>query len=114
MKMEGEFFKINFDHETNTIFFEGSLRLWDPTEYQKIKQFMLDVHDLNIKELTLNYVNLEFMNSFGISILCKFILEIKPMNKVALTVVGNKDILWQKKSFENLKKLWDQITVTSE
>lgn len=112
--MEGDSYKIWFDHTNNTIYFDGSLRLWDPSEYQKIKQFMLDVHDLNITELYLNFVKLDFLNSSGISMLCKFIFEVKRINKLTLYVVGNKEILWMKKSFENLLKLWDKIVLVFE
>jgi hypothetical protein len=111
MKLEDENYKIWFDETVNTIYFEGSIRLWDPTDYSKIKQFMLDTHELNISELFLNFVKLEFLNSSGISTLCKFILDIKKVNKVSLHIIGNNTILWQKKSFENLLKLWDKIAI---
>lgn len=114
MKLQGDNYEIRFEEDRNTIMFEGSLRLWDPTDYSKIKQFMLDVHDLNIPELYLNFVRLDFLNSSGISTLCKFILDAKKMNKLNLHIIGNETILWQKKSFENLVKLWDKITLEFE
>lgn len=107
--IKGDIYRIFYDETEKTIFFEGSLRLWDPSEYQKIRQFMLDTLDLNITELSLDFYRLEFLNSSGISTLCKFILDAKKINRHTIIVIGNKEILWQKKSFDNLSRLWDAI-----
>lgn len=114
MKLVGENYRIWFENRNNVIYFEGSLRLWDPMDYQKIHQFMMDIHELDIRELSLNFVKLDFLNSSGISTLCKFILDIKKTNKVCLNITGNEKILWQKKSFENLTKLWEKIVLKFE
>lgn len=107
--IKGDIYTIRYIDEDQAIYFEGSLRLWDPSEYQKIRQFMIDTLELDIEELTLDFVKLEFLNSSGISTLCKFILDAKKINRHPIRVVGNSAILWQKKSFENLSKLWDAI-----
>ena len=114
MKIETDFYEISYDEKKDTIYFKGSLREWDPVEYNKIRKFMLDVHDLDIDNLHLNMLDLDFLNSSGISMLCKFIFEIKRQDKVRLNILGNKDFLWQKKSFWNLKKLWDSIELDFE
>lgn len=109
MIIENDDYKIWYDEKNETIFFQGSLRLWDPVSYQKIRQMMLDIYALDTEKLLLDFKNLDFMNSSGISTLCKFIFDAKEMQKKKLKIVGNTEILWQKKSFENLKKIWDQI-----
>ena len=109
MKIEHELFKIWFEENQNTVFFEGSLRLWDPTEYTRIKKMLLEIYDLEISDLTMDFLNLNFLNSSGISTLVKFIFEAKKINKHKICIIGNKEILWQKKSFENLTKIWPEI-----
>jgi hypothetical protein len=45
-------------------------------------------------------------------VLCRYIFAIKDaVPSKAVTIVGNTNILWQTKSFENLKKIWDKLTV---
>ena len=109
MEFNGQDFKINIDNLNNTENLSRSLRLWTPAHYNTIKQFLLDVHDLDIIELQLNFKNMDFLNSSGISMLCTFILEIKKLNKMPVKIIGNKNILWQTKSFQNLKLLWDRL-----
>ncbi len=111
IKLEDEFYKITFDEEKSTIYFEGALRLNDFSRFEKIKQFMLDIYSLDNKELFIDFLKLDFLNSAGISMLCNFIFDIKDQNKKPVTITGNKDILWQKKSFENLKIIWEGINI---
>jgi hypothetical protein len=111
MRIDDELFKIIYDEEKNTIFFEGSLRLNDFKRFDKIKQFMLDVYGLESPELILDFLKLDFLNSAGISTLCNFIFEIKDRNKKNVRILGNNNIQWQKKSFENLKIIWDKIEI---
>jgi hypothetical protein len=109
LKIEGDNFKIWYKKEDQIIYFEGSLRLWDPSEYSEIRKFMLNIHDLGMDSLTLDLSNLEFLNSSGISMLCKFVFEIKKSNRLSITLIGKNEIMWQQKSLHNIKKLWDRI-----
>lgn len=109
LKIEGEIYKIWYLDNDTTIYFQGSLRLWDPQEYSRIKQYMLDIYELDIEALSINLTELDFLNSSGISMLCKFVFETKKLNRIPITIIGRNDILWQKKSLHNLKKLWDRI-----
>ena len=111
MKIEDELFNITYNDGSNTIFFEGSVRLNDMQRFDKIKQFMLDIFSLETSELNIDFIKLDFLNSAGISMLCNFIYEIKDTNKKKVQIVGNKDIQWQKKSFENLKIIWKDIQI---
>lgn len=109
LKIEDDNFKIWYEESEYAVFFEGSLRLWDPSEYSSIKQFLLDIHDFGMDCLTIDISNLEFLNSSGINMLCKFVFEMKKVNRTNLLIIGRANILWQKKSLQNLKKLWDKI-----
>lgn len=109
MKIENETFKIFYLEGERAVFFEGSIRLWDPSEYQKIKQFLLDILELEGSELRIDFTKLEFLNSSGISMMCKFVFDVKKMASKTIKFVGRKNILWQKKSLGNLQKLWDKV-----
>lgn len=109
LKIEGDIYKIWYEDTERVIHFEGSLRLWDPGEYTRIRQYMVDIYELDIESLVVDVTRLDFLNSSGISMLCKFVFEIKKINRIPVTITGRNDILWQKKSLHNLKKLWDKI-----
>lgn len=109
LKIEDDNFKIWYNKDLFTIFFEGSIRLWDPSEYTEIKKFMLNIHDLGIEQLILDLTDLEFLNSSGISMFCKFVFEVKKENKTSLIFVGRNEIMWQQKSLHNIKKIWEKI-----
>lgn len=115
MRIDDDRFQITYEQDKKTVFFFGSLRMNDFAEFEKIHKFMREVYDLESNELILNYFNLEFMNSAGISTLCKFIFDIKDLNPIKqVTIVGNSGILWQQKSFENLRKIWSKLNLRFE
>jgi len=111
MKIENELFQIVYIPENSSIRFSGALRLNSLEEFNKIKQFMLDVYELDSPGLVLDFTDLVFLNSAGINIVCQFIFEIKEKNAKKIKITGNGGILWQKKSIENLKRIWDQIEI---
>jgi hypothetical protein len=115
MRIDEELFQIAYDEETHIVSFHGTLRMNEMAEFERIKRFMREAYDLDSPGLILNFVNLDFMNSAGISTLCKFVFDIKNLTPPkSVTIVGNADILWQRKSFENLMKIWDKLTVRFE
>lgn len=112
MKIEDQHFQIRYDRNSLTMAFTGSLRMNSLEEFERIRKFMGEAYDLDGGELILDFKSLEFMNSAGISTLCRFIYDIKEGGGAkALTVLGNEEVLWQKKSFENLKKIWSGLNI---
>jgi hypothetical protein len=115
MRIDEDAFQIAYDEETHIVAFHGTLRMNDFAEFEKIKKFMREAYDLDSPGLILNFVDLDFMNSAGISMLCKFIFEIKDLSPPkSVSIIGNASILWQQKSFENLRKIWDKLTIRFE
>ncbi|OHD22221.1 MAG: hypothetical protein A2Y38_18320 [Spirochaetes bacterium GWB1_59_5] len=112
MRIDEESFQVVYDLETKTVSFFGSLRMNELAEFDKIKKFMKEAYELDDLQLMFDFKKLEFMNSAGISTLCKFIFDIKDLTPYKpVIIVGNANILWQRKSFENLKKIWDKLTI---
>lgn len=115
MRISEDAFQVEYNEDTRIVSFHGSLRMNDLKEFDKIKKFMREAYDLDSPGLILNFVKLDFMNSAGISTLCKFIFDIKDLTpEKSVTIVGNTNILWQQKSFENLKKIWNKLTIRFE
>lgn len=111
MVMESDLFKIQYDNADHTVYFKGTLRMNNLDDFSKIKKFLLEIFDLESPCLIMNFVDLEYMNSAGMNTMCQFILEVKDNTDKIIKVIGNDTILWQKKSFNNLKILWDKLEV---
>lgn len=115
MRMEEDNFRAVYDESTSTVAFSGTLRMNELAEFAKVRKFLREAYDVDSPELIIDFKNLDFMNSAGISTLCKFIFEIKDLSPFkSVCIVGNKSILWQEKSFENLRKIWDRLTIRFE
>ncbi len=114
MRLRDEDYEISFDRERGKVIFEGSLRLWHRQEYGKIRDFLLAAYAADVPRLELDFTRLEFLNSSGISTLCEFILTARKQGRTPIVLVGNKTMLWQRRSLENLQKLWDGIEVRLE
>ena len=112
MRIESENFRVWFDETSGTIYFDGALRLANPLEYRGIRELMIGAYGLVIGKLFLDFRDLEFLNSSGISALCQFIFEAKKIGTTPIQLVGNEHTHWQKRSFGSLTKLWDKLEVT--
>lgn len=111
MEIKTEKYYICYDRETATVTFSGSLRLSGPEEYQPITQLLSDVADTQTEKIILNLQQLEFLNSSGISMLSKFIIEMRKKSGVQVAVQGSKCVAWQGKSLKNLQRLMPALVV---
>ena len=99
----GENYSVDWDAATRTAALKGILRLNGLVEYAPIARFLGDA--VPAGSMTLDLRGLEFLNSSGIAMLSKFVIEVRNRKSVDLTVLGSKAISWQGKSLINLCKL---------
>lgn len=104
-EIKGEDYKVFYDPETSTVYFQGELSLGGPAEYAPIAQLLEQVMAQTPSTLTLNLTKLEFLNSSGISLISKFIIGLRKKPPIPVVVLGSHDIPWQGKSLKNLEKL---------
>lgn len=109
MEIKTEDYRICYDPTTATVSFVGSLRLSGPAEYAPITQLLTEVADGEPTKITLNLQQLEFLNSSGINMLSKFIIEIRKKARVQIAVQGSQRIAWQGKSLKNLQRLMPSL-----
>lgn len=105
MEIKTEQYRICYDRETTTVSFSGSLRLSGPEEYQPITKLLGDIVDGEAGKITLNLQQLDFLNSSGISMLSKFIIEVRKKAGAKMVVQGSQSVAWQAKSLKNLQRL---------
>ena len=114
MEIIGEGYKVFHISEENTVKMEGSIRLRDTKAYQDISDLLQRAFDQSTQGITLDVRRLEFLNSSGINTVSKFVLYARkiadPSRKIVC--VGSESIYWQKKSLQNLKRLWSEVQLS--
>ncbi|NEP62213.1 MAG: STAS domain-containing protein [Symploca sp. SIO2G7] len=101
-------------YSTNTVTFQGELALGGPQEYAPINDLLTRVANSNLAVITLDFRQLSFLNSSGISMLCKFVLNLRKKEGVQLAILGSHDIPWQGKSLRNLQKFLPSLSLDLE
>jgi hypothetical protein len=109
MEIKTEDYSIFYNLSTATIICQGSLRLNGMEEYAAILQLLYEAVEREPAELTLDLQNLKFLNSSGISMLSKFVIEVRKKRNIQVVAIGSKEIPWQSKSLKNLQRLMPSL-----
>ena len=97
--MTGEYIINTYGEKT---ILRGEMRLKSPVSYEKHLQPVKD--SLNEGDHTLDVTELEFLNSSGVSAIARLCLLARDRKNV-LTIIMNKNIPWQEKTFQSLLEL---------
>jgi len=100
-----ENYRISYDADSATVICKGYFRLRGAEEYAPMMELLNSVADLGLSELSMDVSGLEFLNSSGINTLSKFVLKLRKVGSVKLTILASEDYPWQKKSLRNFQKL---------
>jgi anti-anti-sigma factor len=101
-------YRVWYDSDDSTVFFQGFLRLDGMQEYQPVMDLLLDSVQKS-ESFYLNLTDLEFLNSSGISMLSMFVVKVREMKNVKLVLQGSNKVLWQTKSLKNLQRLMPSL-----
>ncbi len=114
MEIKSKDYSICYDSATETVIFQGSLRLNGLEEYAPMVQLLNDIADRDPPKITLILRQLEFLNSSGINVISKFAIKVRQKGNIQLVVQGSKDIPWQGKSLKNLQRLMPKLHLELE
>lgn len=109
MEIKTETYHILYDEKLATIFFQGTLRLNGTNEYLLISELLDRVIENEPQKLILDLQKLLFLNSSGISMLSKFVINVRKQQNIQMSVIGVKEIPWQNKSLKNLQRLMPSL-----
>jgi hypothetical protein len=114
MEIKTEAYQVRYNTELQTVFFQGSLRLNGTNEYSSISELLDEIIEIAPQKLILDVKELNFLNSSGISILSKFVINVRKSQNIQMSVMGVKEIPWQSKSLKNLQRLMPSLILDLE
>lgn len=107
--IETEDYRVYYQADRSTVFFEGFLRLDGIEAYQPVMDLLMVA--IEGDQCILDLHQLEFLNSSGISMLSMFVVKVRDRGTTRLSFRGSEAILWQTRSLKNLKRLMPDLTI---
>ena len=107
-------YSIVYDFTTATVTCAGSLLLNGISEYEPILQLLnTAAEQQQPNQLIVDMRGLQFLNSSGINMMTKFIINVSDikMLKLTLTLICEQKIAWQGKLSKNLQRLMPLLEV---
>jgi len=105
MDISHENYQVSFDEANGVVTCQGSFRLRGAEEYQPILDLLISAADAMPELLTLDVRELQFLNSSGINMLSKFVLQVRKHKVSQVVIRGNPSFPWQAKSLKNFQRL---------
>jgi anti-anti-sigma factor len=109
MEITGENYSISYDQASQYIIFNGSLRLDGNAEYALISDLLNQVAQQEPQKIVLDLAKLSFLNSSGISVISRFVINVRKRQNIQMTVIGSQKNPWQGKSLKNLQRLMPSL-----
>ncbi|MCB9701496.1 MAG: hypothetical protein H6711_06375 [Myxococcales bacterium] len=109
MIVEDKEYSVAFESTERRVRFEGHLRLRSPRDYGAILELLRAAHQSGLGTLTLDFRNLEMLNSSGIGTIGAFLIEVRKAGRMTITILGAAAKPWQGRTLSTLKKIWPQV-----
>jgi hypothetical protein len=106
----GESFEVRLDEELSTVHFKGALRLSGTEDYAPILEMLRETLR-NGATSTIDLRELDFLNSSGITMFSRFVIEARDRGGVGLQFVACESIPWHSRSLKNLQRLMPSLAV---
>lgn len=104
-----ENYKVSFSPETQAVQFEGTFLLPTRSDYQTLFMEFSNRIENNPGQYTFDMRNCKMMNSSGIEVLMRSLIN---FNNSQITIFGNGESSWQKRTLANIKNMLANIDVT--
>ncbi len=114
MEVKTKDYSIDYNEALRIIALKGTFRLGgtlsgDPESYGSLVNILNSAAAPQPPLLTLDIRELDFLNSSGINVICKFVISVRQKGGTKLMVLGSRAIPWQGKSLQNLQKLMPSL-----
>ncbi len=114
MEIRGEDYNVTYDPDSVVVVFRGALRLRGVEEYAPIVELLDDIIAATPETSAMDLRELRFLNSSGINVLFRFVIQMREQGITHLTVIGSTLVPWQGKSLKNLQRLMPTLQLEME
>jgi len=109
--ISGESFEIRLEEDNHTVFFKGALRLSGTEDYAPILELLKETLANPPAPIALDLRELNFLNSSGITMFSRFVIEVRDHGGINLHVIASEAIPWHARSLKNLQRLMPSLTI---
>jgi hypothetical protein len=109
--INGESFEVRLEEDGSTVFFKGALRLSGAEDYAPILEMLKETLIDPTEPIVLDLRELDFLNSSGITMFSRFVIEARDRAGVDLRVLASAAIPWHARSLKNLQRLMPSLNI---
>ncbi len=109
--IHGESFEIRLEEENSTVLFKGALRLCGTEDYAPILDMLKETLTSPATPIVLDLRELNFLNSSGITMLSRFVMEARDRPGVDVQVLASESVPWHGRSLRNLQRLMPRLSI---
>jgi hypothetical protein len=109
--IHGESFDVQLEEENSTILFKGALRLCGTEDYAPILDMLKETLTSPAMRIVLDLRELDFLNSSGITMLSRFVMEARDRPGIDLQVLASESVPWHARSLRNLQRLMPSLSI---
>jgi hypothetical protein len=110
--INGESFEVRLEEDRFTVFFKGALRLSGTEDYAPILEMLRGTLTNPTAPIVLDLRELDFLNSSGITMFSRFVIEARDRRDVNLQFLASEAIPWQARSLKNLQRLMPSLEIS--
>lgn len=109
--IHGESFEIRLEDDNSTVFFKGALRLSGMDDYAPILEMLKETLISPAAPIVLDLRELDFLNSSGITMFSRFVIEARDRAGIKLDVLASEAVPWHARSLKNLQRLMPALNI---
>jgi hypothetical protein len=109
--IHGESFEVRLEEDGVTVFFKGALRLSGVEDYAPILEMLKEALTDPAAPVVLDLRELDFLNSSGITMFSRFVIEARDRVGVNLQFLASESVPWQARSLKNLQRLMPSLHI---
>jgi hypothetical protein len=109
--IHGESFEIRLEESNCTVSFKGTLRLTGMDDYAPILELLKETLANPEATVVLDFRELDFLNSSGITMFSRFVIEARNRRGVNLHFLASESIPWHARSLKNLQRLMPALQI---
>jgi hypothetical protein len=109
--IKGESFGIDLENDNSTVVFRGALRLSGMEDYAPILDLVKSTLASPGKPIIIDVRELDFLNSSGITMFSRFVIEARDHVGIDLRFLASESIHWHARSLKNLQRLMPALII---